>query len=220
MSKQRFRFGPPELIFALAALFFLGGLFALGFPQFYSTENRARIILTSSLVLIFCFALLVSIQLYRKQRRAREWRQIMAAWVAEKEAGEIPIHDLAAHLSQGALVRLAAQVYTRMGYRVYDPQDNEHLSCKIQLLNPEGQLELLFCIQEDHPLGLREVSQFHAALIREKAERGFIWAPSGFSRAALYWTSTKPIVLADSTEICRLIESKLTQHWGKAGRFR
>jgi hypothetical protein len=158
-----------------------------------------------------CFAALAILQMYRKQKRAREWRQIMAAWTAEKKAGLIPDHDLACHLSQGALEHLAARIFTRIGYHVYALHTGNDLDWQLKLVNPEGQLELLFCKQKDHPLGLREVSNFHAAMIREKAVRGFIWAPGGFSNAALYWTNTKPIVLADSTEIFHLIESILPQ---------
>ena len=207
LSKHRFRFGLSELIFALAALFFLGGLFALGFPQFFSSENRAQIVLVSSLVLLFCFASLTAIQYHRKQKRAREWRQIMATWMAKKEAGEITNHDLAGHLSQGALEYLAARIYARIGYRVYPLHFNDDLGYRIKLVNPEGKLELLHCLQCSQPLGLQEVSHFHAAMIRENAVQGFIWAPGGFSSAVVYWTKSKPIVLADSTEIGRLVET-------------
>jgi hypothetical protein len=211
MSKHRFRFGPAELIFSLAALFFLGGLLALGFPQFYSTENRARILLISSLVLLSCFASLTFTRLYRKQKRARKLRQIITAWKAEKEAGAIHNPSLVGRLSQEDLDHLAARIYVHMGYRIYGPHYTDDLGCKIKLINPKGQLELLYCTQEDDPLPLGEITRFHEAMIREKAVCGYIWAPGGFSSEAVYWTKRKPIILADSTEIYRLVESTLLQ---------
>jgi hypothetical protein len=211
MSKHRFRFGPTELILALAVLFFLGGLLALSFPRFYTAESRAQILLISSLALIFCFVSLASIHLIRRQKRAREWRQVLAGWMEEKEQGIISDYDIAAHLSQGALEHLAIRIYSRMGYHMIDHYDSWGIGCNIKLINPEGQLELLYCKQEQNPLALQEVSNFHAAVIREEAVRGFIWAPGGFSSAAHYWTKRKPIVLADSKEIFRLVESTLPQ---------
>ena len=86
-----------------------------------------------------------------------------------------------------------------MGYNIFDHYGSSGLGCNIKLINPEGQLELLYCKQEQNPLELQEVSNFHAAVIRVRLYVGS-YGLRVDSSAAHYWTKRKPIVLADSKE--------------------
>jgi len=199
-------------LLGITALLMLGGFIALGFLQNLSKENRALLIMISSLGIIGCLAGFIFIGAFRKWLRRRTWQRAMAAWKESSEAEITSKLDITGHLSEDGLRKLAIQVYSRVGYRIPNAEDQGGY---LQLLNPDGKIELFACKQRTDSIKLHHIYSLQLEMKRTKAVRGFFWAPAGFTNEATDWVVHKPIVLADQNEIRRLVDCAQT----KGSRF-
>jgi hypothetical protein len=183
-------------------LILLGGVGTLAFSHNLSKENRALIILMGSIGMIACFTGLMYAGSVRKWLRRQIWLQAMSAWKESSRARKSPHFEMADDLSENGLRRLAVQSYSRMGYRILNNREDEY----IQLSNPEGQVELVACRLQPALTELHHVHSLQLEMKRTKAVRGFYWAPAGFTGEATQWVLHRPIILADRSEIGRLVE--------------
>lgn len=203
MPKRGYRFRLDGALLTIMALFLLGGLIALGFLRNLTKENRALIVIATSLVILACFACLILLSTYRKWLRRRVWLRVMAAWKESSRTGVAPHFVRANLLSEDELRRLATQVYSRMGYRIVRREDTTKL---LHLINPNDEYEIMACKQQPDVLELHQVYSFHLEMKRAKAVRGYFWAPGGFTSEAINWVAHRSIVLADWLEIGRLVD--------------
>ena len=211
MPKRGYRFTLDGTLLAIMALFLLGGLIAFGFLQNLSKENRALIVIASSIVILGCFTCLIFISAFRKWLRRRVWLRAMAAWDESSRAMLTPDFVIANRLAEDDLRRLAIQVYSRMGYRIARAEDGAHL---LRLINPDEKFEIFACQQEPDLLELHHVYSLYLEMKRTKAVRGYFWAPAGFTSESINWAAHRSIVLADQHEIGRLVDCSHTNGSG------
>lgn len=157
-------------LLAIIALLVLGGLLALGFLQDLSKENRALIVLASSVGIIGCFVGLMFLSAVRKRLRKRIWLRAMSAWNESSQARNAPNFNKANHLSEAGLRHLAVNIYSQMGYRIANSENEE---VYLQLINPERRIELIACKQQPDLIELHHVNSLQLEMKRTKAVRGF-----------------------------------------------
>ena len=203
MPRQRHRAILDGTLLTIMALFVLGGLIALGFLRNLSQENRALIVMASSVGMIGCLAGLIFISAFRKWLRKRTWQRAMAAWNANSQARITPKFDITNHVSEVELRQLAIQIYSRIGYRIATSEDQAGY---LQLINPDGRIELIVCKHQPDLIKLHHVYSLELEMKRTKAVRGFFWGPAGFTSEARQWVIHRSIVLADLLEIRRLVD--------------
>ncbi len=203
MSKPRPRSILNMTLLATLVIFVLAGMAALGFLAGLSKENRALIVIASSVGVIACFVGLIYAGSFRKWLRRKTWEKAIPAWLESSRSACTPQFENAGRLSGIELKHLAIQVYSRMGYRVINAGKEDE---SIKLINPDGKFELVACKQQPDPIATHQVHSLQLELKLTKAVRGFFWAPAGFTREAMQWASHKPIVLADGHEIGRLVD--------------
>jgi hypothetical protein len=85
----------------------------------------------------------------------------------------------------------------------------------LHLINPDGKIEMVAFSQQSEPVSLHQVYPLELEMKRMKAVRGFFWAPTGFTDESIEWVIHRSIVLADRTEIGRLVDCAQT----KGSRF-
>jgi hypothetical protein len=203
MLKQRHRAILEKALLATAVVFLLIGIIGLGFLQSLSKDGRSLIVIVSSVGLIASFVGMMSANAFWKWLRMRTWRRAMSAWRESSQFENAPKSELAWQLSEGGLRNLAIQIYSRMGYIIINRDGGE---VTIQLVNPEGRIELATIEQQPDPAEIRNILSLHLEMKRTGAVRGFFWSPSGFTHEARHWTRLKPIVLIDQDKIGRLID--------------
>ena len=98
-----------------------------------------------------------------------------------------------------------------MGYRVLNQKIGEY----IQLMNPDGKIELVACIKQSGQVQLHQVYSLALAMRLTKAVRGFFWAPSGFTNESIAWVAHRTILLVDRREMERLsgYAARNGSHW-------
>ena len=203
MFRQRQQVKLDGIIVAIMALLVLGGLIALGFLRDLSRENRALVVMTISLGLVGCFAGLLFLGTLRRWLRKRVWGRAMVVWNESSQARNTPKFVMAEDISESELRNLAIQIYSRMGYR---PLNREGEVDYLQLINPEGRIELIACKHQQDLIKLHHVYSLELEMKRTKAVRGFFWAPAGFTSEASDWVVHRPIILTDRHEIGRLVD--------------
>jgi len=209
MPKPKRRALLENILFGLAAICLAVGISALGFLGDLSRENRALLILISSVGVVVSVIGLFGIHLFWKWLRRRTRERVLSAWQASIQS-ELPSNvDVAHYLSEGTLRILAMQLFGRIGYGVLNKEDDEGY---VRLMNPDGHLELVACKQQADPLEIEHLHELDLELKRTKAVQGFFWAPGGFSEEATHWTKQQPIILADRYGIGHLIDCVLAHH--------
>jgi len=203
MPKQGHRSTFDKILLAITALFVLGGLTALGSLKNVSEENRALLVIISSLGIMGCLIGLIFINAFWRWLRKQVWQTAMAAWDESSQARLAPKLAGTDSLVEGELRRLAVQTYSRMGYRIARREDGGGY---LHLINPDGMIELVACDQQPHLIKLHHVYSLELEMKRTKAVRGFFWAPAGFTVEASDWAVHRPIVLADQFGIVRFID--------------
>ena len=176
---------------------------ALGFLKNISQENRALIIMVSSLGILGSLATLMLVTFFWMRLRRWTWQRAMAGWYRRYQVGGKPKFVLEDHLAEGELKQLAIQTYSRIGYRLVT---RENADLYLRLINPEGKIELVACKQQPEPVELHQVYPLELEMKRLKAVRGFFWAPAGFTDESMEWVAHRSIVLADRIEIGRLVD--------------
>jgi hypothetical protein len=215
MAKRGHRTTLDRFLLAVTALFVLGGFMALGFLKNVSQENRALLIMFSSLGMIGCLAALMLVSAFWTRLRAWTWQRAMAGWHRKYQTGNTPKFVLPESLREDELHQLAVRTYSRIGYR---QSAREREGTYLHLLNPDGQIELVACKQQSDPIALHQVYPLELEMKRTKAVRAFFWAPAGFTEECIDWVTHRSIVLADQIEIGRLVDwaqakgSRLLEH--------
>lgn len=193
--------------FWIGAVIILSGVIALGFIHSNPSDDWISTFLIVGARTTAALALILSIQIARENRRKARWQRAVQTWKETSRAEPLTNSEsMARHLSNGALKHLAIKTFHGLGYRVEDIGEEQEQKIYIKLLNPEGQLEIVQCMQWDEPLGLQQISSLQIVMNLEQAVRGFIWAPGGFTSGAIHWAEQKPIILADGQAIGVLLE--------------
>jgi hypothetical protein len=185
------------------ALLVLGGLIALGFLRNISAQDRALLVMGISLGIVVCFAGLMFLGAFRRWLRRRTWQRVMSVWNQRSMARNTPKFVMMDDISENELRVLAMRIYSRMGYRIPYREEEEGY---LQLINPEGKIELIACKQQRDLIKLHHVYSLELEMKRTKAVRGFFWAPAGFTSEAIDWVVHRPIILTDRHEIGRLVD--------------
>jgi restriction system protein len=79
------------------------------------------------------------------------------------------------------------------------------------LVNPKGQKEIVQCKQWNKPVGEPQLRDLYGAMQHEKATRGWLVAPRGFSEPAKKWAKGKAIELIDDEQMGRLLQSAISR---------
>ncbi|HEX5837171.1 MAG TPA: hypothetical protein VFY26_05020 [Anaerolineales bacterium] len=203
MAKRGHRTTIDRILFAITALFVLGGLLALGFSKDNSGENRALLVLVSSLGILTGMMALVFVSTFWKRLRRWTWQRSMLSWERASWAGHTPKFVLADGVQENELWRLVIQTYSRMGYLI---SDEGTAALYLKLINPDGRVELVACQKLAEPVKLHHVYSLQLEMKRMKAVRAFFWSPCGFTSEAIQWAMPRQIVLADPLEIGRLVD--------------
>ena len=206
MSGQGHRTTLDRIFLSLTALFVLGGFMALGFLENLSLENRALVIMVSSVGIIGCLAILMLISAFWRRLRKWTWQRALASWKRSSQAKNNPKYVIPDRLSDSELRQLVIQIYSRMGYRI-TTRDEPYL----RLINPDREIEVIACRQQSEPIALHFLCSLELEMKRIKAVRGFFWAPAGFTSDSIDWAVHRSIVLADRSEIGRLVDCARTK---------
>lgn len=192
-------------LLVLAALSLVLGVWALGFLQDISSEDRALLIISSSVGVLGSFVGLLLVRFTRRWWRKRASQKVLTAWQKLLHSDRLPIVDLAHYLSQGTLRILAMQLFSRIGYAILNRDEDEE-NVYVRMVNPDGELELVCCKQQATPIEIGHLYQFRQDIQADGAVRGHFFAPGGFTPEAIHWAGQKPILLADRYGIGHLVD--------------
>lgn len=176
---------------------------ALGFLKNVTQENRALIIMVSSLGMIGGLAVLMLVHVLWGRLRRWTWQRAMTGWHRRYQVGSTPKYVLPDQLAEPELRQLAIRTYAQIGYRLARREDTD---LYLHLINPDGRIELVACKQQSEPVELHQVYPLELEMKRLKAVRAFFWAPAGFTDESINWVIHRSIVLADRIEIGRLVD--------------
>jgi hypothetical protein len=149
---------------------------------------------------------IVLLAIYRKRQRADAWHKAMANWSNPQHASAVIEKQSVRYMTDKELEIFAARVYSKMGYKVKHVGESGDHGIDVYMSNPKNQIEIVQCKQWKKPVGEPQVRDLYGAMGHEKAVRGWLWSPMGFSEPARKWASGKSIELVDDTKIGRLIE--------------
>jgi restriction system protein len=207
MSRRRKNDAPAAAFQILAILLLLAGSTVWAFWKSLPPESQVFFAFAGSVAILSGLGALGMLAIYRKRQRAAIWRRAMATWKQSSRSNAPATQTSVYLLSPYELEKFAAHVYNRMGYRVTHTGRSGDHGVDLRLVNPRGQIEIVQCKQWSKPVGEPEVRNLVGAMVHEKAVRGFLWAPLGFTLEAQRWAKGKPLVLADEREIGRIVES-------------
>lgn len=173
--------------------------------QSLPTTSRFFLLAGTGFVLMAGMGMVLAFLMYRRREREKLWRLAMASLQNLGRAGAIAQKHSAMSLSDIELEKLAAQVYKKMGYQVQHVGQMGDHGIDVLLINPNNQKELVQCKQWSKPVGEPVLRDLYGAMMHDRAVRGWLWAPRGFTGPAKAWAQGKSIVLVDDTEINRLI---------------
>jgi hypothetical protein len=173
--------------------------------QSLSPSDKFILFAVTGFVLTTVIGVVFAFLLYRNRERDRLWRLAMAGWQNSSRRQDSRPRRSAMHLSDLELEKLAEQVYRKLGYRVQHVGQTGDHGIDVLLTNPNNQKEIVQCKQWGKPVGEAALRDLYGAMMHDRAIRGWIWAPRGFSGPAKAWAKGKPIVLVDDAEIDRLI---------------
>lgn len=207
--EKRTKFGVGEILFGLVVLLGIVGTVSFFYFDEYLGEYQTTFAIVSSLAFIIGFIVL---SVYARRKKSTYLRRVkveraLADWFEFQAAAGRPGASSRV-LPAGTLESIARHLYTVSGYQ-FASGSHGKIEGLIRLINPEGQVELVFCRQELQPFGLREAVTFYELLRREKAAHGEVWALGGFTDDAARWVNKKPITLIDRKSIQEIAESLL-----------
>ncbi len=211
MARYRKRNASSELMdFVLRAVFLLALLGYAPIIRWWSNiPELAKVLLVASVTFILfgSLGLMLLWKQYRKRQRAFAWQKAMFSWENSSNGKSAPQQQSARYLSDSELEEFAKRVYAKMGYKVKRTGQTGDHGVDVHLTNPKQEVELVQCKQWRKRVGEPAVRDLYGAMMHDGAVRGWIWAPSGFSKPAKKWAKGKSIVLADDEEIGRLVEN-------------
>jgi HJR/Mrr/RecB family endonuclease len=196
-----------DAIGGLIVLFFMGISAFVGFWNSLEPSLKPIVGILLGIIFIALIALIIVWINYRKFKKKEAWRKAMSTWNKSIHDGKVVEFNSARYFSPAHLEKFSAQLFKQMGYQVvHTGQSGDH-GVDVHLTNPLGEVELVQCKQWYKPVGEPEVRDLVGAMVHEKAVRGYILAPGGFSEVARRWAKGKKVILADSKEIGRMVES-------------
>lgn len=207
MTSRRKKSLVDVVYYSLILLFLLsyGGM--ASFWKRLLPETQKLFLIGGIAALMVVIALVVVLIQYRKRKRREAWQRAMKNYNRITKSGRVPNFQTARDLSPTGLEEFAAQVYKQMGYTVRHTGHSGDHGIDVFLVNPNGQVEIVQCKQWNKPVGEETVQKLLGSIKHEKAARGYLWAPRGFTAPARNWAKDQPIVLADNEEIGRIVES-------------
>lgn len=148
----------------------------------------------------------------RRRRQEKEWRTA-AATVAEREREQR--RALAERIRESRRIRecspleleeFVAQLFSDRGYETrLTPVTGDH-GIDIYMRNPKGEIELVQCKQLNRPVTEEEARDFAGAVWKERAVRGYFFAPGGFAYTVRQWVGNGRIELMDEVEILHMMD--------------
>jgi len=204
MPKPKPRALIEKTLFGLAALSLILGFAALGVFEEISKDDRALLIIISSVGIITSLFGLICVHFIWDWLRKRNSQKVLSAWQKSVVTGSPAQIDSAHQLSEGALRILAMQLFARIGYRILNRDEDEGY---VRMMNPRGSLELVCCKQQAAPLGIQQIYEFQMDVKHLGAVQGHLWAAGGFTDEAINVASQRTIVLADRQNIGQFIDT-------------
>lgn len=151
--------------------------------------------------------LVITLSIYRKREKTNAWKRAMYNWQNKNQAGMIIQNQSARYLTEIELEKFSAQVFSKMGYKAKLTAETGDHGVDVMLANPKGQTEIVQCKQWNKPIGEPQVRDLLGAMQHEKAVRGWLIAPRGFSEPAKKWAKGKAIELIDDKQLGILLQS-------------
>ena len=208
-KQRRLKF---ELGEQIAKIFFV--LFLLAYAPVIAfwksipkTLQVVTVIALAALVLA-SMGLVITLVIYKKRERANAWRRAMYNWQNKDQASMIVEKQSAKYLTETELEKFSAQVFAKMGYKVKLTGETGDHGVDVSLVNPKGQIEIVQCKQWNKPVGEPQIRDLYGAMQHEKAVRGWLVAPRGFSEPARKWINGKAIELIDDEQMGRLLQTR------------
>jgi hypothetical protein len=208
MARKRRRLTRQFISYAVGLFLFLGLLGygpVVAWWQSIPPTGRFLLLAGAGFVMMAAIGAVFAVLIYRKRERERIWRLAMAGWQNGSRSQDIIQKQSAIYLSDLELEKLAEHVYKRLGYVVQHAGQTGDHGVDVLLINPNHQKEIVQCKQWSKPVGEAVLRDLYGAMMHDRATRGWLWAPRGFSGPAKAWARGKPIVLVDDAEINRLI---------------
>lgn len=158
-------------------------------------------------LVVSTLALIVVLTMYKKRQRTSAWQKAMYNWQNKGQAAAIVKWQSAKYLSEKELERFCANVFSKMGYKTQLTSNTGDHGIDVLLVNPKGQKEIIQCKQWNKQVGEPQVRDLFGTMQHEKATRGWLIAPRGFSTSARRWAKGKAIELIDDEGITKLLQS-------------
>ncbi len=153
--------------------------------------------------------LIITFKLYTKRERASAWKNAMHNWQNKDQANIVAQKQTAKYLTEIELEKFSAQVFSKMGYKTRLTSTTGDHGVDVMLINPKGQVEVVQCKQWNKPVGEPQLRDLFGAMQHEKAVRGWLIAPRGFSETAQKWAKGKAIELIDDEQMGILLQNTL-----------
>ena len=208
MSKKRRRsnFDLAELIVrALAAIFLSAYIPVAAWWNSLPESGRIFMLVGISIAVFAGIGAVIMFSIYRKRERADAWKRAMHIWQNKEQAGMVVQNQSAKYMTDVELEKFATQIFSKMGYKAKRTGETGDHGVDVTLLNPKGQIEIVQCKQWNKLVGEPQIRDLYGAMQHERAVKGWLIAPRGFSEPAKKWSKGKEIELVDDNEISYLI---------------
>ena len=159
-----------------------------------------------SVLVLSTIGLIITLAIYKKRQRSSAWQRAMRGWQNKDQAHVIAKQQSAKYLSEKELEKFSAHLFSRMGYKAQLTSSTGDHGIDVLLINPKGQKEVVQCKQWNKQVGEPQVRDLFGTMQHEKAVRGWLVAPRGFSVPAKRWANGKSIDLIDDEELTRLLQ--------------
>jgi HJR/Mrr/RecB family endonuclease len=159
-----------------------------------------------SVLVLSTIGLIITLAIYKKRQRSSAWQRAMRGWQNKDQANVIAKQQSAKYLSEKELEKFSAHLFSKMGYKAQLTSSTGDHGIDVLLINPKGQKEVVQCKQWNKQVGEPQVRDLFGTMQHEKAVRGWLVAPRGFSVPAKRWANGKSIDLIDDEELTRLLQ--------------
>lgn len=159
-----------------------------------------------SVLVLSTIGLIITLAIYKKRQRSSAWQRVMRGWQNKDQANVIAKQQSAKYLSEKELEKFSAHLFSKMGYKAQLTSSTGDHGIDVLLINPKGEKEVVQCKQWNKQVGEPQVRDLFGTMQHEKAVRGWLVAPRGFSVPAKRWANGKSIDLIDDEELTRLLQ--------------
>lgn len=159
-----------------------------------------------SVLVLSTIGLIITLAIYKKRQRSSAWQRAMRGWQNKDQANVIAKQQSAKYLSEKELEKFSAHLFSKMGYKAQLTSSTGDHGIDVLLINPKGQKEVVQCKQWNKQVGEPQVRDLFGTMQHEKAVKGWLVAPGGFSTPAKRWAKGKSIELIDDEELTKLLQ--------------